>query len=58
MTPEGEEMDAIYEHEDEQISRSNFSPDEFGEDSPRDSISKSVNFPNTLLPPPDLRVQS
>ena len=58
MTPDGEGMDAIHEHEDESMSRSNFSPDEFGDESLRDSISKSVNSPNTLMPPPDLRVQS
>jgi hypothetical protein len=58
MTSEGEEIDAIHEHEDEQSSESNFAPSDFGEDSPDNSVSKSGNPPYNLFQKPDLRVKT
>jgi hypothetical protein len=51
-------MDAIHEHEDEQSSESNFTPSDFGEDSPDNSVSKPGNSPYYLFQRPDLRVKT
>ena len=55
---QGEEMDAIDEHDDEQCSGSHFSPAEFGEYSPDNSVSKSSNFPNNFLRAPGAQVKT
>jgi hypothetical protein len=49
MTPEGEEMYPIDEHEDEQSSELDFSPLEFGDDSRKNSESKFSESPNNFL---------
>ena len=52
MTLNGEKMNAIDEHENEQSSEANFSPMDFGEDSPDSSVSEPPNFPNNFSQAP------
>ena len=66
LSVEDSKMDAIDEQEDEnederedeQSPKSNFSPSEFGEDSPERSVSKTPNFPNNFLQIPDVVVKT